>query len=81
VHLRDVPKGRLHDLESLPGNEFAAQMQGCAMKDLLEVLRTKEDEIVRVKKEVEALRIAIGLLGEEEKSGDKGDYRPLLQMP
>jgi hypothetical protein len=51
------------------------------MKDLLEVLRMKEDEILRVKKEVEALKIAAGLLGEEEKSADTGDYRPLLQMP
>ncbi len=51
------------------------------MKDLLEVLRIKEEEILRVKKEVEALRIAVGLLDEEEKSGDKTDYRALLQMP
>ncbi|MGC2197860.1 MAG: hypothetical protein WA628_24535 [Terriglobales bacterium] len=53
------------------------------MKDLLEVLRMKEDEILRVKKEVEALRIAAGLLGEKEKlsTADKTDYRHLLQMP
>jgi hypothetical protein len=54
------------------------------MKDLLEVLRRKEEEILRVRKEVEALRIAAGLLGEEEKSSTsdhKNEYRQLLQMP
>lgn len=54
------------------------------MKDLLEVLREKEEEILRVKKEVEALRIAAGLLGEEGKSptsDHKTDFRQLLQMP
>ncbi len=54
------------------------------MKDLLELLRMKEEEIVRLRKEVEALRIAAGLLGEEEKSSTsdhKNEYRQLLQMP
>jgi hypothetical protein len=50
------------------------------MKDVVEVLREKEEEIVRVKKEVEALKIAVGLLT-EEKSDHKSDYRHLLQLP
>jgi hypothetical protein len=54
------------------------------MKNLEEVLRMKEEEILRVKNEVEALRIAAGLLGEveEEASGERRtEYRQLLQMP
>jgi hypothetical protein len=54
------------------------------MKSLEEVLRMKEEEILRVKKEVEALRIAAGLLGEVEESScadRRTEYRQLLQMP
>jgi hypothetical protein len=36
------------------------------MRDVMEVLRTKEQELQRVKREVEALRIALPLLGAEE---------------
>lgn len=49
------------------------------MKDVAEVLRTKEEEFLRVKKEVEALKIAVGLLAEEEKADPK--YRQMLQLP
>ena len=52
------------------------------MKTIEEVLRAKEEEIVRVRKEVEALRIAAGLLSDQENITDhKTEYRPLLQMP
>jgi hypothetical protein len=53
------------------------------MKTLEEVLRMKEEEILRVKKEVEALRIAAGLLGETDESSPdrRTEYRQLLQMP
>jgi hypothetical protein len=54
------------------------------MKSLEEVLRMKEEEILRVRKEVEALRIAAGLLGEVEESSSgehRTEYRQLLQMP
>lgn len=51
------------------------------MKDISEVLRRKEEEIVRVKKEVEALKVVAALLSEENKSDSKSDFRPLLQMP
>jgi len=50
------------------------------MKDVAEVLRAKEEEFVRVKKEVEALKIAVGLLA-EEKSDHQADYRQMLQLP
>jgi hypothetical protein len=36
------------------------------MKDVMEVLRAREQELMRVKEEVEALRVAAPLLGEEE---------------
>jgi hypothetical protein len=35
------------------------------MKDPLDVLRIKEQELLKVKKEIEALRITVRLLGEE----------------
>jgi 23S rRNA maturation mini-RNase III len=66
------------------GRHNSAKSQGRAMKDLREVLRRKEEEILRVREEVEALRIAAGLLGEEEKSSTsdrKNEYRQPLPMP
>jgi len=52
------------------------------MKTIEEVLRAKEEEIARVRKEVEALRIAAGLLSDQDNAADrKSEYRPLLQMP
>lgn len=51
------------------------------MRDLNEVLRKKEEEIARVKKEVEALKLVAALLGEDQKSENSADYRQLLQMP
>ncbi len=51
------------------------------MRDVTEVLRMKEEEIVRVKKEVEALKLVAALLGEEQTPDNKADYRQLLQMP
>lgn len=38
------------------------------MKDPFEVLRSKEQELMRVKEEVDALRIVAQLLGEETNS-------------
>jgi hypothetical protein len=53
------------------------------MKNPLEVLRTKEQEIVRVKQEIEALRLTAKLLGEEPPStGDgKVEFRQVVNMP
>ncbi|MGA9392674.1 MAG: hypothetical protein WBV69_19755 [Candidatus Sulfotelmatobacter sp.] len=36
------------------------------MKDVMELLRAKEQELVKVKRQVEALRVAAPLLGSDE---------------
>jgi len=52
------------------------------MKNLIDVLRSKEQELLRVRKEIEALRIAARLLEEEhEAHAEKEDLRQLVQMP
>lgn len=54
------------------------------MKSIEEVLRMKEEEILRVRKEVEALRVAVAIMSEAEKAStgeDRAKYRQLLQMP
>jgi hypothetical protein len=53
------------------------------MRDPLELIREKEKQILRLKQEIETLRVAARLLNEnEEASSDekKVDHR-LLQMP
>lgn len=52
------------------------------MRNPMEVLRMKEQEVVRVKKEVEALQIVARLLSEESSSGNgQKDIRQLIEMP
>jgi hypothetical protein len=54
------------------------------MKNPFEVLRAKEEEILRLRNEIEALKIAAGLLresGESPSKEKKAEYRQLLQMP
>jgi hypothetical protein len=53
------------------------------MKNPVEVLRIKEQEILRVKQEIEALRITAKLLGEEPPSSGegKGGIRQVVSMP
>jgi hypothetical protein len=53
------------------------------MKDPLEVLRMKEQEILRVRQEIEALRITAKLLGEEPSSSGDGklEFRKAIKMP
>jgi hypothetical protein len=51
------------------------------MKNPLEVLRVKEQEIARVKKEIEALRITAKLLGEEPPDEGKVGFRQVVNMP
>jgi hypothetical protein len=51
------------------------------MKNPYEVLRSKEQELSRIRKEVEALRIAVNLLGEEESGENKEDLRQVAEMP
>jgi len=53
------------------------------MKNPLEVLRIKEQEITRVKQEIEALRLTAKLLGEEPPSAEEGKngFRQVVNMP
>jgi hypothetical protein len=57
-----------------------------AMKNLLEVLRMKEEEILRIRREIEALKITARLLNESEQAAAAAperrlEVRHLLQMP
>jgi hypothetical protein len=53
------------------------------MKNPFDVLRMKEQEIQRIKQEIEALRITAKLLGEEPSSSGeaKVEYRQVVNMP
>ena len=53
------------------------------MKDLWEVLRMKEQQLSRVKEEVDALRIAARLLGEDPSDEDdqQEDTPRVVEMP
>ncbi len=52
------------------------------MKNPLEVLRMKEQEILRLKQEIEALRITAKLLEEEPPSaGDASEFRKVVNLP
>ena len=51
------------------------------MKNPYELLRTKEQELSRIRKEVEALRIAARLIGEEESGDQKEGLRQVAEMP
>lgn len=52
------------------------------MKNPYEVLRSKEQELSRIRKEVEALRIAARLLGEEQSGSDtQEELRQVAEMP
>ncbi len=50
------------------------------MKNIFDVLRSKEQEIVRVRKELDALRIAARLLADDAPVSDPKPSR-LLEMP
>lgn len=56
-----------------------------AMKNLLEVLRMKEEEILRIRREIEALKITARLLNDSEQGTAaperRLEVRHLLQMP
>ena len=49
------------------------------MKNPYDVLRTKEQELIRVRKEMDALRIAARLLGADDKIAAIGENQPKLQ--
>jgi hypothetical protein len=48
------------------------------MKNPYDVLRIKEQELIRVRKEMDALRIAARLLGAEDKSAPGAEGQPQL---
>ncbi len=49
------------------------------MKNPYDILRIKEQELMRVRKEMDALRIAARLLGAEDRGTAKGADQPKLQ--
>jgi len=49
------------------------------MKNPYDVLRMKEQELMRVRKEMDALRISARLLGAEDPSAANGESQPKLQ--
>ena len=55
------------------------------MKNPYEVLRAKEQELLRVRKEMDALRIAARLLGAEDPDAANGQSQPkmprVVEMP
>jgi hypothetical protein len=52
------------------------------MKNIFEVIRGKEQEILRVRKELDALRIAVRLLADDSTSSPgNGKSSQLLEMP
>jgi hypothetical protein len=56
------------------------------MKNPYDVLRTKEQELMRVRKEMDALRVAARLLGAEDpglvaKSDGQGKLQRVVEMP
>jgi hypothetical protein len=50
------------------------------MKNIYDVLRSKEQELVRVRKEIEALRVAARLLSDDAPAAN-GRASQLLEMP
>ena len=53
-----------------------------AMKNPFEVLKIKEQEVAQVKKEINALRVTIQLIGDEKAATDaKVDLRSVIEMP
>lgn len=51
------------------------------MKNIYEVLRSKEQELVRVRKEIDALRIAARLLSDDAALAANGKSSQILEMP
>ncbi len=53
------------------------------MKDPLEVLRGKEQEIIRVQAEIDALRVVAKLLAEDDSSNGTArvEFRQVVPMP
>jgi hypothetical protein len=63
---------------------FSPPLKGLStMKNPFEVLKTKEKEVAQVKKEINALRVTIQLIGDEKSqiSDPKVDLRSVIEMP
>jgi hypothetical protein len=62
---------------------FSPPLKGLTMKNPFEVLKTKEQEVAKVKKEINALRVTIQLIGDEKSPvGDpKVDLHSVIEMP
>jgi hypothetical protein len=63
---------------------FSPPLKGLtAMKNPFEVLKSKEQEVAQVKKEINALRVTIQLIGDEKSpaSDPKVDLRSVIEMP
>jgi hypothetical protein len=81
---RDVapPRGPNVNFPSAGASAPQPSLQGRAMKNLLEVLRMKEEEIVRLRKEIEALKITARILSDDPAQNEtRTQYRQLLKMP
>ena len=88
VYLRDVPPVTLEKLRVGMSAEdrwvFSPPLKGLiAMKNPFEVLKTKEQEVAQVKKEINALRVTIQLIGDEKSpvSDPKVDLALVIEMP
>ena len=87
MYLRDVPSRLCSGLEwgygrTLPDTQpFPKGL--IEMKNPFEVLKNKEQEVVKVRKEIDALRVTIRLIGDENLAqGDsKVDLRSVVEMP
>ena len=53
------------------------------MKNPFEVLKSKEQEVAQIKKEISALRVTIRLIGDEKSpvTDPKVDLRSVIEMP
>jgi hypothetical protein len=55
------------------------------MKNPYDVLRVKEQEVIKIRKEMEALRLAARLLGADDPGGANGQAQPkvprVVEMP
>jgi hypothetical protein len=53
------------------------------MKNPFEVLKTKEQEVAKVKSEINALRVTLQLIGEDKAASadPKVDLRSVIEMP
>jgi hypothetical protein len=62
---------------------FRTHIKDAIMRDPMEVLKAKEMEMIRVRKEIDALKIAARLLGDEPRAnGDhRDDKKSVVEMP